>query len=512
MRHARRIAVVGAFALAGLAGASRPLPGAVAQEGHWPTHGWRRSSPEAQGMDSRVLSEAFDLIRQRKIAIHSLTIVRNGYLVLDAYFWPFQDDLRHDVASVTKSVTSTLVGVAIGRHDLSGVTQPVLGLFGGRTVANRDAWKQGLTIEHLLTMTSGLDCHREHGEITLSQMMGSPDWIQFMLDLPMVAEPGSRFEYCSGGMHLLSGVITQATGMDALDFARRELLGPLGIARADWPADRQGITHGWGDLHLQPRDMAKIGYLWLNGGRWEGRQLVPADWMRAAVQVHSHPGFSPGQEYGYGLWIYPERTPPEFEGLGRGGQRISVVPAKNLVVIFTGGAFEPGDIGSFIGRAIKSDQRLPEDPTGSARLAAALHKATRPPAAQPVAPAPALAGLISGRSYALDANSLDLESFVLTFPGGAEARLQLELGDRRDALRPVGLDGVPRVSSNGRFGLPVAVSGAWESDSTFALDYDEVGNINRYRFRMTFVDDTVTVEFAEKSHALGEARLRGRAR
>ena len=129
-----------------------------------------------------------------------------------------------------------------------------------------------------------------------------------------------------------------------------------------------------------------------------------------------------------------------------------------------------------------------------------------------MAPAPALAGLISGRSYALDANSLDLESFVLTFPGGAEARLQLELGDRRDALRPVGLDGVPRVSSNGRFGLPVAVSGAWESDSTFALDYDEVGNINRYRFRMTFVDDTVTVEFAEKSHALGEARFRGRAR
>src|SRR2546428_681309 len=153
--------------------------------------------------------------------------------------------------------------------------------------------------------------------------------------------------------------------------------------------------------------------------------------MRAAVQAHSHPGFSPGQEYGYGLWIYPERTPPEFEGLGRGGQRISVVPAKNLVVIFTGGAFEPGDIGSFIGRAIKSDQPLPVDPTGSARLAAAVHEATRPPAAQPVAPAPALAGVISGRSYALDANRLDLKSFPLTFPGGAEARLPLELRDRK---------------------------------------------------------------------------------
>src|SRR3989442_910907 len=190
MRHTRRFGVVGPFALPGPAGASRPPPGAVPRERYWPTHGWRRSSPEAQGMDSRGLSEAFDSVRQRKIPIHSLTIVRNGYLVLDAYFWPFQDSLRHDVASVTKSVTSTLVGVAIGRHELDGVTQPVLGLFGGRTVANRDPRKQGITIEHLLTMTSGLDCHREHGEITLSQMMGSPNWIQFMLDLPMVAEPG----------------------------------------------------------------------------------------------------------------------------------------------------------------------------------------------------------------------------------------------------------------------------------------------------------------------------------
>jgi CubicO group peptidase (beta-lactamase class C family) len=461
-------------------------------------------------MDSRVLAEAFDYIRQHNIPIHSFLIVRSGYLVLDAYFWPFQDSLVHDMASVTKSVTATLVGITIGQHKLSGVTQPLLGVFAGRPIANRDSRKERITIKDLLTMTSGLDCHREHGEITLSQMMSSPDWIQFMLDLPMVADPGHRFEYCSGGIHLLSGAVAEATGINTLAFARRELFGPLGIADAAWPADRQGITHGWGDLHLQPRDMAKIGYLWLHGGRWGNRQLVPADWMRAAVAVHSHPRFSPGQEYGYGIWVYPDRTPPEFEGLGRGGQRISVLPARNLVVVFTGGEFEPGDIGTFIDRAIKSDHPLPEDPPGAARLGAAMHDATRPPAAQPAAPAPPLARAISGRAYTLDANPLDIKSFELTFPGAAEAELQLTLSDRRDRPRPVGLDGVPRVSANGRFGLPVAVSGTWESDSTFVLEYNEIGNINTYRVRVTYVDTEVTVEFSERSGALVKASFRGR--
>jgi len=312
-------------------------------------------------------------------------------------------------------------------------------------------------------------------------------------------------------MHLLSGAIAQATGENTLAFARRELFGPLGINDVAWPADPQGMPRGWGDLHLLPRDMAKLGYLWLHGGRWEERQIIPEDWLRAAVRVHSHPGFSRGQEYGYGFWVYPERNPPIFEGLGRGGQRISVVPAANLVVVFTGGEFEPGDIGDFIGRAITSSQPLPEDSAAEARLAAAVAGATKPPAAQPVSPAPPMARTVSGRSYVLDANPLDLRSLVLTFAGGAEAQVQFELRDRRDAPRPVGLDGVPRISPSGRYGLPVAVRGEWESDSTFTLDYDEVGNINRYRFRLTFSGSDVTVEFSERSGALLAAKYHGKA-
>lgn len=484
---------------------------AAAQPEDWHTQGWRRASPEAQGMDSKVLAEAFDEIRRRQIPIHSLTIVRNGYLVLDAYFWPFQDNLLHDTASVTKSVVSTLLGVAIEQQLLSNVTQPVTALLGAPSIAKLDSRKKRLTVEHLLTMTSGLDCHNRQGEITLSQMRASPDWIGFMLDLPMVAEPGSVFEYCSGGMHLLSGIISQATGASALDFARRALFAPLGIAAAAWPSDAQGISYGWGDLHLQPRDMAKIGYLWLQEGQWEGRQLVPKDWMRSAVQVHAAP--SPGDGYGYGFWIHPDRSPPIFEALGRGGQRISVVPSKNLVAVLTGGAFEPGDIGQFIGRAIKSDRTLPEDAAGAARLAAAVKAASLPPAARPVATEPPQARAISGRTYALDANPLGLKSFSLSFSGGATAQLQLELADRLEGTRPVGLDGVPRISPHGRFGLPVALSGAWEDGNTFVLDLNEVGNINNFRLRLAFVDaEEVFVEITESSGLLTAARYHGRLR
>ena len=456
-------------------------------------------------MDSEVLADAFDHIREHHTPIHSLTIVRNGHVVLDAYFWPFQNGQFHDLASVTKSVTSTVAGIAIGRRELE-LNRPLTSIFDQRKIANLDERKKRLTIKHLLTMASGLDCYANRGEITLSQMRASADWTQFMLDLPMRDEPGSRFEYCSGGMHLLSAAITKATGLSALDFARRELFDPLGIGNVAWPADGHGVSYGWGDIHLEPRDMAKLGYLWLNHGRWEDKQLVPVEWMSAAVQVQSRPAGS-DEKYGYGLWLQPERQPPLFEANGRGGQRISVTPEKNVVVVFTGGEFEPGDIGSFILRAIKSDQPLPETPSAVARLATAVEDAAKPP--HPVTFMPPLAGTVSGKRYRLAENPLGLKSFALTFSGTKAAQLQLELGHRSDPPRPIGLDGVPRVSFDGNFGLPVAVSGRWESDSTFVVEYNEIGNINMYRFRMRFSGKDVDVELSERSRVIPSSWFHG---
>jgi len=140
---------------------SQRAAGGIQQNTYWPGREWRTSSPESQGLDSAILAEAFDYIREHRTRIHSLTIVRNGYVVLDTTFFPFQPELPHDVASVTKSITTTLIGVAIADGRLSGVNQPVLPLYPNRVVQNRDDRKQRLTIEHLLTMSSGLDCRYE---------------------------------------------------------------------------------------------------------------------------------------------------------------------------------------------------------------------------------------------------------------------------------------------------------------------------------------------------------------
>ena len=490
--------------------AQEPAASPIATETYWPTHGWRSSTPEAQGVDSEVLAQAFDYVRQNHIPIHSLLVVRNGYVVLDAYFYPFQKGLVHDGASTTKSITSTLIGIAIGEHRLNSVRQTVLSLFPGRNIANHDERKERMTVEDLLTMTSGLDCHADQAEITLREMTQSVNWVQFMLDRSMLAEPGCKFEYCSGGMHLLSGIVSETTGSSELEFARRELFQPLGIEDVIWPSDPQRVSTGWGDLHLRPRDMAKIGYLWLHQGRWEGRQIVPEEWMQAATQAHSHPGLG-NVEYGYGFWVYTQRDPVEYEALGRGGQRVTVTPAQNRIVVFTGGGFEPGDVGKFIGESMKSRQPLPENPAGQARLAAAISAAAEPHSVSSAASLAApMAKLISGRKYVVEANPQGLKSFSLTFSGPSEAVVHLESTDGRVEQRPVGLDGVPLLSPGGRFGLPVALQGRWESNSTFVFDYNEVANINCYHFRLTFIHDDVSLELSEKT-GLMNSRFQGKS-
>jgi CubicO group peptidase (beta-lactamase class C family) len=503
MRNYARFAARLCVAASVLFGGS--VPYAEAKDAAWPTLEWPRSSPEAQGLDSDALADAFDHVRDNGTRIHSLTIVRNGHIVLDAYFWPFQDGQLHDVASVTKSVTTTLAGIAVGQGAFTGLSQPLTSVFSERPMAQLDERKRRLNLGHLMAMASGLDCQAALGEITLGQMRRSRDWTQFMLDLPMRDEPGSRFEYCSGGMHLLSAAITKATGLSALELAKRELFAPLGIRNATWPADAQGISYGWGDLRLEPRDMAKLGYLWLNKGRWEDRQILPKAWMEAAVQAQAEPS-STAQRYGYGLWLHTSRRPPEFEAVGRGGQRITVVPEKNIVVVFTGGEFEPGEVGAFIGRALRSDQPLVENPQGAARLAAAVKEAasSRLPASY-LSP---LAKRVSGRRYALATNPLNLKSIVLTF-SHLGSQLELEIGERRDGPRSIGLGGAAHLSAAGPSGLPVAVSGAWEREDTFALEYNEVGNINSYRIRLRFTGNAVDVTLSERSHLIPRSNFRG---
>ncbi len=469
---------------------------------YWPAKEWRTSTPEQQGLDSETLREALDYIQQHHVDIHSLLVVRNGYVILDAYFYPYKSNDPHDVASVTKSITSTLVGIAIDEGKIKSAQQPVVSFFPGNSVANVDDRKQRLTIEDLLTMSSGLQCEPRKNELTLLEMRESNNWVKYMIDLPMAEQPGRKFVYCSGGMHLLSGIISQVNGQSADAFARRSLFKPLGIRTALWPADPQGVSYGWGDLHLHPRDMAKIGYLWLNRGGWNGKSIVSGDWMDRSTRASAA-----NNDYGYGIWI--KSGAGLYEAVGRGGQRISVVPAKNIVVVMTGGGFEPGDVGKFLLAALKSDQALPANPAAVARLNQASNRGALAPTATPVAPLPPLAVKISGKTFEFDQNLLGLKELSLTFKAGSEATLKSTFNTRRFtnqlvSARAVGLDGVPRISPHGRFNLPIGLKGFWKDNETFVLDYDEIANINHYQFEMKFNEGNLLVKLSEKT---GTAKL-----
>lgn len=296
---------------------------------YWPTEGWRTSTPEEQGMDSQMLADMVAEINERKMKVHSLLIIRHGYMVSETYFDDFQPDTRHHLQSVTKSFISTLIGIAIDQGYLTGTDQRVVDLFLESAIANLDNQKQDMTLEDLLTMRSGLDC--QEGDIDYQAIMRSPDGAKYMLDKPMIEAPGSRWNYCSGCYHVLSAIIQQTTGKNTLDFAEKNLFKPLGISNVVWPADKAGNpTGGWG-LQLTPRDMAKLGYLYLRGGQWDGQQIVSSEWVKAATQSYA----DVDEHFGYGYHWFTAPALAGYAALGSYGQIILVIPESDLVIVTT---------------------------------------------------------------------------------------------------------------------------------------------------------------------------------
>jgi CubicO group peptidase (beta-lactamase class C family) len=333
-------------------------------------------------MDSAMLADMMASIAQRNDNIDSVTIIRNGYLVLDAIFHPFLAGSRHIVHSVTKSIISALIGITIDQGYIEGVEQPVLDIFAQRTVANLTAYKEAMTLGDVLTMSTGLKCrdsylYRWRG---LNEMRQSADWVQFLLDLPMTDVPGTRFEYCNGASFMLSAMIQETTGLSALEFAEKHLFAPLGISDVAWPSNPQGITIGWGELRMRPHDMAKIGYLYLNEGLWDGKQVVPADWVRTSTREHISAG-TLEDGYGYQWWVDDSGI---YMALGYAGQYIVVVPETEMVAIFTSDLgetdfFVPRDlVDDYIIPAAKAPAPLPPNQDGLARLEGLIHAAEEP--------------------------------------------------------------------------------------------------------------------------------------
>jgi CubicO group peptidase (beta-lactamase class C family) len=454
---------------------------------YWPKKDWRHSSPVDQGMDSEPLADMIEKILNEELNIDNITIVRNGYLVLDVYFHPFQKDLKHIIHSCTKSITSALVGIAIDEGYIDGVGAPVIGFFPDKTFAHLDDDKQAMTLEHLLTMSSGLRCRDSYlyDWEGMQEMHQTRDWIQFVLDLPMREAPGTRFEYCNGASYLLSAILQTTTKTTVLSFAREHLFGPLGITDVEWPVSRQFVNIGWGGMWLTPHDMAKIGFLYLNEGRWDGEQIVPSQWVEASTSAQINAG-TMAESYGYQWWV---DIGEYYMALGYGGQLIIVHPRHNSVVVFTSvlasrNFFTAEQLyWDFIMPAFNSSAVLLENVHAAECLDSLVTVSSHPPP-RPVPTAPSIEQQISGKTFLFDANEIQIKKGSITFtPGEDEARLELSIGHQTIKTQ-VGLDNVFRLSETS--GSLRAYKGMWENDSTFVMSYQVVGRTERGTARLVF--------------------------
>jgi CubicO group peptidase (beta-lactamase class C family) len=447
---------------------------------YWPNNGWHTSTPEEQGLDSVKLAYMLEVIQKKNIRINSLLLIRNGMLVLDAYFYnPYDGKYPHDMASVTKSIMTTLIGIAAGQGKIN-LDEPMLSYFPNRTIANLDDRKKRITVRHLTGMVNGFDSGCMAGDAeTLNQMRSNSDWVQATLDREMVREPGKKFCYDSPGMHLLSAILQETTGMTALEYAQQYLFEPLDIKDVIWESGPQGYTRGWGDLHLNPQDAAKIGFLLLNEGVWDGQQIVPADWAKEATMKQVNAG---GDDYGYGWWIYDN----SFGAAGRGGQHIIVDRSINAIVVTTGGGFEYDQIDRLLSAAVIDPANpLPANPEGVGQLNAMLDSLVKSLPALPVGEAPETIQVISGKPYNFEPNPVMLERATLDFSDPAEARIDLSLFGS-DATWRVGLDDQYRWSPDGSL-----QRGYWKDARTFVIEFFDVGVSNR---QFTFTDDHLRFE------------------
>ena len=324
-----------------------------------PAEDWPRSTPAEQGLDVKKLDELVALIQRGDVPDqHALLIVRHGYLVLEEYFDGWSADRIHMQQSVTKSFTSALMGIAIDQGTIRGVDEKILDFFPAmKDIQHLDARKRAMTLADLLTMRSGTDYHERGAGSPHFELNSLPrGWDRFYLDRPMATHPGAEYNYDSGGVILMSKLLEVRTGLHADAFADRHLLAPLGIEQRDWFRNREGHPHTGGGLDLRPRDMAKLGLLYLRGGKWGDVQVVPADWVETSLKRHVDWSDSPrGHRVGYGyLWWVLKPDPAGagrqdiYAAMGFRGQYIFIVPEHDMVVAVTAGTRNRQDQGRAI--------------------------------------------------------------------------------------------------------------------------------------------------------------------
>jgi len=458
------------------------------------------ATPEEEGFSSKGLSEIFTFVKAKKPNIHSLLVIRNKKIVLDAYFYPFRSDLRHDIASCTKSVTSLLIGIAIDKGYLKSEDQLVSSFFPEINLTGKGF--ETLSIKDLLTMKSGFDCSWSNEDSLFNELFPSADWPKFIFNIPFVADPGLQFSYCSCNYYLLAEIIYRATRLAPEDFAKKYLFNELGIRSVYWSKNKQGINYGWGDLCLQPHDLAKIGQLLLDGGKWNNKSIISADWVKKAKSMNTV--FSNGNGYGYGFWIDKDHA---FNMEGRGTQRIHIDSVHNAIVVVTGGGLSDDDkeaIGHLIGYALHSDEKLKSDPVAFDTFKKMEWQAATAMIDSPRYISDGTAnGKLFNKAIVFPKNSLGIKSAEIIAKKGNHF-LMLKPNGEQAVVYPIGIDAAYKFYQDTGSGNLYALRGYWKASNEFEIELNMLTKINKYLIDFKIGDNGNEVSVKERTHRINE--------
>ncbi len=373
-----------------------------------------RSAPEEQGISSAGIMTFLDAIAKNGTEFHSLMIIRHGKVVTEGWWSPYAPELNHTLYSLSKSFTSTAVGLAIadGKFKLDS---KVVSFFSDDLPKEVSANLAAMNIQHLLEMGTG----NAKDTMATIRAANDPNWTKIFLAQPVEHEPGTHFVYNTGATYMLSAIVQKTTGKTLVEYLKPRLFDPLGIENYDWEMSPQGICTGGFGLRVRTEDIAKFGQLYLQKGKWDGKQLLPAEWVADATAYHidNKPGTADwAQGYGYQFW---RCTHNGVRGDGAFGQFCIMLPEQDTVVVITEESFNLQAsidlVWSDLLPAIKSGS-LPVDSVNANRLQQRLKAlAIAPPVGELSSP---MVSKISGKEFALDSNDFKAKSISFKFTDG----------------------------------------------------------------------------------------------
>jgi CubicO group peptidase (beta-lactamase class C family) len=475
------------------------------------SQGHPRSSPEQQGIASAEILGFVQAADQQIDAMNSFMLIRHGHVVAEGWWSPYDAETPHILYSLSKSFTSTAVGLAISDGKLS-LDDQVLKFFPEDAPAEPSANLKAMRVRDLLRMASG---NQTEAQLRDAAAKNQP-WTRTFLAHPVPFKPGTHFLYNSPGTYMLSAIVQKVTGMTVLDYLGPRLFEPLGFKNPTWVASPQGISAGAYGLMARTEEIARLGQLYLQKGMWNGRQLVPRTWVEEATARQTSNGSAPtsdwDQGYGYQFWRCRHNA---FRGDGAFGQYCIVIPELDAVVAITSGVRDMQSVMNLVWDkllpAMKA-KRLPENPAARQRLQASLASLTvRLPAGQTSDPD---AAKVSGKWYEfppserdIQALSLDLnsESPVLAVrTSGGEKRIRIGLGSWAKS-RGGFASGMDQFLSVPAEPL-VAASGAWTADHVFTIKIVAYETPFYSTLRLRFDGEQLQLE-QEYNVAFGPAKL-----